>query len=134
MQLIRNSVAHGIEKAEERLAKGKNGTGKIWLSIKLLDDKIHVRLADDGKGLDYNKIREKALKLQLIKKEDGENKDILLKAIFSPGFSTAENEGMHAGRGVGLNLVRDRVREAKGSIKLQSEAGKGTVFNLFFPV
>ena len=133
MQLIRNSVAHGIEMPEERLAKGKNETGKINLSIKLLEGRIHIKLSDDGKGLDLNKIREKALKLKLIKKEDADNKDILTKVLFMPGFSTAETEGMHAGRGVGLNLVRSRIREANGTIKLQSEPGKGTIFNIFIP-
>jgi two-component system chemotaxis sensor kinase CheA len=133
MQLIRNSVVHGIEKPEDRIAKGKNETGTIRLSIKYMDDKIHVRLEDDGGGLNYKKISEKALGLNLIKKEDENNKDVLLKTIFSPGFSTAENEGVHAGRGIGLNLVRDRVREGGGTIKVQTLEGKGTAFNLFFP-
>ena len=134
MQLIRNSVAHGIETPEVRLANGKNETGIIRLSIKHSGEKIHVRLGDDGKGLDFEKIRERAEQLNLIRKEDGDNRDLLLKTIFAPGFSTSETEGMHAGRGIGLNLVRDRIREVKGSIKLQTEPGKGTVFNIFIPI
>jgi len=134
MQLVRNCVAHGVEPPEERLARGKNETGVIRLSIKLVGEKIHVKLGDDGGGLDFDKIRKKAEQMHLIKKEDGNNKDLLLKAIFAPGFSTAETEGVHAGRGIGLNLVRDRVRDVKGSIKLQSEPGKGTIFNIFIPL
>ena len=134
MQLIRNAVAHGVEKPEERAAKGKDETGTIRLSIKLSGDKIHVKLGDDGKGLDFDKIRERAEKMKLIRKEDGNNRDLLIKAIFAPGFSTAETEGLRAGRGIGLNLVRDRVRDVKGSIKLQSEPGKGTIFNIFIPM
>jgi len=134
IQLTRNSVVHGIESPEGRLANGKDETGKVRLSIVMEDGKIHVRLADDGGGLDYDKIAKKALRLNLIKPEDAKNKNALLKAVFLPGFSTAETEGIHAGRGIGLNMVQDRVRDGKGSIKVQSEHGKGTVFHIYFPV
>ncbi|MDR0456282.1 MAG: hypothetical protein LBH20_06325 [Treponema sp.] len=134
MQLIRNSVVHGVEAPEERVAKGKDETGTIRLSIKSDGKIIQIKLLDDGGGLDFNKISKKALSLNMIKKEDVNNKNALLQAIFSPGFSTAETEGVHAGRGIGLNLVRDRVRDAKGTLKVQTESGKGTAFNIFFPV
>ena len=134
IQLIRNSAVHGIETPEERLDKGKDQRGIIRLSIKMKEEKIHIKLSDDGRGLDYSKIAEKALQKNLIKPEDINNKDILLKIIFSPGFSTAENETVHAGRGIGLNLVQDRVREGKGAIKVQTEPGRGTAFHIYFPV
>ena len=136
MQLIRNSVVHGIEMPEARKAKGKKETGTIKLSIKMTDDhqNIHMKLSDDGKGLDYKRIGEKALSNNLIKKEDLNNKDLLIKAIFSPGFSTAETEGVHAGRGIGLNLVRDRIKEVNGTMKLRSEPDKGTLFFVSVPV
>jgi len=134
MQLIRNSVAHGIEPPEERKAKGKNETGIIRLSIKLADNQIQMKLTDDGRGLDYKKISRKAVEKKLIKKEDAGNKDALIKAIFAPGFSTADEEGMHAGRGIGLNLVRDRVKEVNGTIKLRSETDKGIVFFISIPI
>jgi chemotaxis protein histidine kinase CheA len=133
MQLARNSAVHGIETPEDRTAKGKNETGIIQLSIKANNGTIHIKLADDGRGLDYGKIADKALLLNLIKTEDAKNKNALLKVIFSPGFSTAETEGIHAGRGIGLSLVQDRVRLIKGSVKVRSETGKGTEFNLLFP-
>ncbi|MDR0315457.1 MAG: hypothetical protein LBH97_00990 [Treponema sp.] len=133
VQLIRNSAVHGIEMPAERVAAGKNETGNVRLLIKMEDGKILVRLGDDGGGINYKKIAQKALQQKMIKKEDAVNKGALLKAMFAPGFSTAETEGMHAGRGVGLNLVQERVREAKGTIKVQSEAGKGTVFSFYFP-
>ncbi len=133
MQLIRNSVAHGIEPPDERLAKGKNETGIIKLAIKLVNNMITIELRDDGRGFDYKKISEKAILNNIIKKEDADNKDMLIKAIFMPGFSTAENEGMHAGRGIGLNLVRDRVKEVNGSIQLRSEPDKGTAFLITIP-
>jgi two-component system chemotaxis sensor kinase CheA len=134
VQLIRNAVVHGIEMPEERLAKKKKETGIVKLSIKIEDQMIHVKLLDDGRGLDFDKISKKALSMKMIKPEDANNKSVLLNTIFSPGFSTADDEGMHAGRGIGLNLVRDRVRDAKGTIKLQTEKDKGTVFNVFFPL
>ncbi|MDR2717619.1 MAG: hypothetical protein LBB89_06100 [Treponema sp.] len=134
MQLIRNSVVHGVELPDERRAKGKNETGIIRLSIKTDGKIIQVKLIDDGRGLDFKKIGEKALSMKMIKKEDVTNKGALLQAIFAPGFSTAETEGVHAGRGIGLNLVRDRVHDVKGTIKLQTEWGKGTAFNVFLPL
>jgi two-component system chemotaxis sensor kinase CheA len=136
MQLIRNSAIHGIETPDVRKANGKNETGVIKLSNKAADDKknIHIRLSEDGKGLDYGKIAEKALGKGLIKQEDMNNQDLLMKAIFAPGFSTAEVEGVHAGRGIGLNLVRDRLKDINGTIKLRSQAGKGILFFVSIPM
>jgi two-component system chemotaxis sensor kinase CheA len=64
-------------------------------------------------------------------RETAGDKNFLLRVLFEPGFSTAESAGAHAGRGIGLNLVRERIREAAGSIKLQTEKGRGTAFNIF---
>ncbi|MDR0689843.1 MAG: hypothetical protein LBG08_06215 [Spirochaetaceae bacterium] len=134
-QLVRNAVYHGLETPEERSALGKNPEGLIRLFIKYGNDRIHLRLADDGRGLDFEKIRKKAEKLRLFTpSEEGADKNQLLKVIFSPGFSTAEEADAHAGRGIGLNLVRERIRELRGTIKLQSEPGKGTVFNIYIPL
>jgi two-component system chemotaxis sensor kinase CheA len=134
MQLVRNSAAHGIESPPDRAACGKDETGIIRLSVKLTGENIHVKLEDDGRGFDYRKIAEKALQLNMIKPQDTNDKNALLRVIFSPGFSTAETEGIHAGRGIGLSLVQDRVRSVKGSIKVQSKPGKGTIFNIFLPI
>ncbi|MDR2941447.1 MAG: CBS domain-containing protein [Treponema sp.] len=133
IQLVRNSAVHGIETPEERIIQGKKETGIIRLSIKINGGNIHIKLGDDGCGIDYRKIAKKALQLNMIKPKDANNKKILLKVIFSSGFSTAENDGIHAGRGIGLSLVRDRVCNEKGFVKVQSKQGKGTVFNIFFP-
>jgi len=136
MQLIRNSAVHGIETPETRKAKGKKEIGTIKLTLKISDDKssIQIRLSDDGSGLDYQKIAKRALSKNLIEKEDENNKDALLKVIFMPGFSTLETEGMHAGRGIGLNLVKDRIKEINGTIKLHSEEDKGTIFLISIPI
>ncbi|MDR2144087.1 MAG: hypothetical protein LBP29_06940 [Treponema sp.] len=134
MQLVRNSVYHGIEAPADREREGKDGEGVVRLSIRQRDDQIHIRLSDDGKGLDFGKIREKALNLRLVRNEkEANDKSLLSKLIFSPGFSTAEQADLYAGRGIGLNLVRERIRDLRGSIRLSSEPGKGTVFNIIIP-
>jgi two-component system chemotaxis sensor kinase CheA len=134
MQLVRNSVYHGIEAPADREREGKDGEGVIRLLIRRQNNQIHIRLSDDGKGLDFGKIREKALGQKLVRDEkEADDKNLLSKLIFSSGFSTAEQADMYAGRGIGLNLVRERIRDLRGSIKLSSEPGKGTVFNIFIP-
>jgi two-component system chemotaxis sensor kinase CheA len=130
-QLVRNAVYHGIESPEARQEQGKAGEGTIRLSMKYSDNTIHIKLADDGKGLDFEKIRKKAESLNLAGVDDKNN---LLQVIFAPGFSTVEEADVHAGRGIGLNIVKDRIRDLRGSIKLHSEQGKGTVFSIFIPL
>ena len=136
MQFIRNAVVHGIELPKDRTAKGKDPTGIIRLSITITDDRrfINMKVSDDGRGLDYNAIRKKALENNLIREEDADNKDILHKLIFSPDFSTFETGNLYGGRGIGLNLVRDRIKEINGTIKLRSEPDKGTMFIVKIPV
>ncbi|MDR0556262.1 MAG: hypothetical protein LBG43_00090 [Treponema sp.] len=135
MQLVRNSVVHGVELPEERVSKGKNETGTISLSIKAKNDMIHIRLRDDGGGINYDRIRQKALENGFIKtEEEGQDKNTLLHCMFSPGFSTADTETVHGGRGIGLNIVRDKVKELGGNLKIQSEKDKGTAFNLYIPL
>jgi two-component system chemotaxis sensor kinase CheA len=134
MQLVRNAVYHGIEDAGSRSSSGKDAVGNISLSIETVNDAIVIRLTDDGRGLDFNAIRDKASKLNLITDPAQlSDKNALTQVLFAPGFSTAESADMHAGRGIGLNLVRDRVKELKGSIKLHSEDGKGTTFLISIP-
>jgi chemotaxis protein histidine kinase CheA len=114
---------------------GKEEQGLIRLAIKVRDDKIHIRLADDGAGLNFDRIREQARKTNIIRTdEEARDKNRLVQALFAPGFSTAVHEGIHAGRGIGLNLVRERLQAINGSIKVQTEEGKGTTFNLYIPL
>jgi two-component system chemotaxis sensor kinase CheA len=135
LQLVRNAVFHGIESPKERVKSGKNESGRINVSVKHEDGKIHIKFQDDGRGLDFEKIKERAQKMHIIKKSDGaEDKSRIFQAIFMPGFSTAESAGMYAGRGIGLNLVRSRIKELDGAIKTQTESGKGTTFHIFLPV
>jgi two-component system chemotaxis sensor kinase CheA len=139
VQLVRNAVYHGIEMPKQRSAAGKNTTGVVHFSMKRQDataampsGSYIITIQDDGAGLNFESIRRKALERGLI--GEGENdRGKLLRAMFLPGFSTAESEGAHAGRGIGLNLVQDEVRGLHGSIKVRTEAGKGTAFIITIP-
>jgi two-component system chemotaxis sensor kinase CheA len=135
-QIARNAVYHGIESPEERTAKGKNETGVIELSVQKEGDDIRISLRDDGKGLDFEAIKRKAIEQHILSEEDAngkENQGRLLQTIFAPEFSTAESVGAHAGRGIGLNLVQDQVRELGGTIKVQTAPDKGTAFVILIP-
>ena len=136
-QLVRNSVYHGIEAPEDRIAIGKKDTGVIRLSITEENNQVHINFSDNGRGLDFQKIRNIAIKQKLLSEEDADNENLrfqaIFQAIFSPGFSTAESADINAGRGIGLNLVKDRIDQLNGRIKLSSENGKGTVFDFYIP-
>jgi two-component system chemotaxis sensor kinase CheA len=134
-QLVRNAVYHGIETGAERQKAGKDPMGEIHFAIWRMDDKAHLKLDDDGCGINYEKVIRRAREMNLIKNPaDAANKDFLLPLLFTPGFSTAGEVDMNAGRGVGLSLVRDRVKELKGTIKIRTEPGKGTSFIVSFPL
>ncbi len=134
VQLVRNAMSHGIESPLERSQAGKGEEGLVSLAIGIVDDRIEIALTDDGKGLDFSAISAKARDLGLITDPARlSDRNSLLQVLFSPGFSTAKSTSMHAGRGVGLSYVRDRVRELKGSIRIQSEDGKGTTFRVTLP-
>jgi chemotaxis protein histidine kinase CheA len=133
-QLMRNAVYYGIETPAERLSCGKDKVGLIGLSITLRNDTLYIKLGDDGHGLDFDSIRATAFAHGLLRSGRHYSESQLAKLIFEPTFSTAEATDLYAGRGIGLNLVRDRVIELHGSIKVRTALGKGTVFNLSIPV
>ena len=129
-QCVRNSIYHGIETADERIKKGKNPQGLLTFSVKAADGKAEVIFSDDGCGLDWKKIKKKYLELH---PDANADKKVLLSSIFSPEFSTAEEAGMTAGRGVGLSFVKDLVKEFNGSINVNS-AESGLTFKFTFPM
>jgi two-component system chemotaxis sensor kinase CheA len=134
-QLVRNAVYHGIEDPENRTALEKDQTGLISLSITTDKDSIHMVLKDDGRGLDLDKIATQAEVRGLIRNSgDRTDKQFLTNLIFQPGFSTSEDENMHAGRGIGLNLIKDRLKELHGSLKVRSARGQGTIFVIRIPL
>ncbi len=134
MQFTRNAMIHGFEDGAVRLAQGKALDGVITLSIVIAHNKIEVEFSDDGAGIDFEKVKTQAIEKNLYSEKDNKlNKDSLVKALFSPGFSTADELSLHAGRGVGLSLVSDRIKEYKGSIKVKSVPKQGTKFIVELP-
>jgi two-component system chemotaxis sensor kinase CheA len=135
VQLVRNAVAHGIESPDVRQEKGKNEMGTITLLLEVADGNGVIQLTDDGAGLNFIQIREKAQSMGLIPPNyPVDDKNSLLKVLFSPGFSTAAQADLTAGRGMGLSLVLDRINEEGGSIKISTEEGRGTRFAIAIPL
>lgn len=136
MHLVRNALDHGIESPKERKAAGKPETGTISISCLREAKHIELKISDDGRGLNYPKIREKAIKLYPERTEEITNMGDreLSQFLFQSGFSTKDNVTELSGRGVGLDVVWSTVEKIKGRIKIESEAGKGTSFILYFPL
>lgn len=128
MHLIRNSIFHGLELAEERIAAGKEETGNLTLSAKQEQGKVVITIEDDGKGIDVEKITKKAIAKGIITEERAKvaPKHELINLIFAQGLSTAEVVNDVAGRGVGMDAVRAKIEEMKGNVQVFSEVGKGT--------
>ncbi len=136
IHLVRNAIDHGIELPEERKQKGKSIAGRLEIKCYLKSGNIIIKIRDDGKGLDYEKIREKAVRLNPLQEDDirAMDNDSLSSFLFSPGFSTKEKVDELSGRGVGLNIVRYNIENIKGKIALNSEKDKGTEFILTLPL
>ena len=134
VQILRNAVAHGIESAEDRKRAGKSETGKISVTASKQGNDISIRIADDGHGIDFDKIRQKAVKLGHYQPEETMSEDECLRLIFSPGFSTAEKASLTAGRGIGLDIVQANLAKIGGKLKVDTEKGKGSTFTLLIPL
>ena len=134
VHLLRNSIDHGIERPEERKAAGKPEQGKIFLSAEHSGGEVLIRIADDGKGMASDMIREKAIERGLITKEAELTEKELLKLIFEPGFSTAKEVTNVSGRGVGMDVVKRAIDSLRGSIDIDSKPGKGTTITIRLPL
>jgi chemosensory pili system protein ChpA (sensor histidine kinase/response regulator) len=136
LHLVRNSVAHGIERADERYETGKPDHGNVFVRAYHRGNHIYIEVEDDGRGMDYEKIRATAVDLGLITFEQGSQMDehSLLELIFHPGFSTAPRKTELAGRGVGLDVVRANLNALNGEIEIDTQKGLGTRFTLKVPL
>ncbi len=136
VHLIRNSVDHGIEPEEQRLAQGKPAKGKVTLRAFHKGNSVAIEIEDDGKGIDPNVMREVAVKKGIISPEEAAQLDDreAIELIFAPGFSSAEKITDISGRGVGMDVVRTNIKNLKGSVNTYSEVGKGTRFTLSLPL
>ena len=136
MHIIRNAIDHGIETPQERIAAGKDSVGKIVLTAEHKGSGIEITVTDDGSGIDSKKVLEKAIALQLVKKEDVQKlteKDIF-NFLFLPGFSTSSQVTAVSGRGVGLDVVKKGLEQIHGRVEIQSEPGKFTKFVIKLPL
>ena len=134
--IIRNCIDHGIELPRERIAAGKSDTGTIHISAAHEAGHITLRIADDGRGLDVGRIREKAVVLGLASEEEiaQMGNDELCRFIFSQGFSTARTVTNVSGRGIGMDVVRENIESIGGTVSLSTAPGRGTTFILKVPL
>lgn len=134
--LIRNSIDHGIEPPKERIAAGKDPVGTIWLRAYHEGGQVNIEIEDDGRGIDPEKVKQKAIEKGLITPEQaaemGDQEAINL--IFKPGFSTAEEVTDISGRGVGMDVVKTNFEKFGGTIDIRSEVGKGTTVTVKLPL
>ena len=136
IHILRNAVDHGIESAEVRQRKGKPVNGKIYLSASQEGNHIVVRVKDDGRGLNLEEIRLRALKKGLVSKNQiaRMSKWEVIQLVFEPGFSTALSTGDLSGRGVGLDVVKTHVRRLNGVLDVRSEEDEGTEIIVKLPL
>ncbi len=136
VHLIRNSVDHGIEAQDDRIAAGKPVKGRVALRAFHKGNSVAIEIEDDGKGIDPDKMREVAIRKNIITPEDAKQLDDreAMELIFAPGFSSAETITDISGRGVGMDVVRTNIKNLKGSVNITSEIGKGTRFTLLLPL
>jgi len=134
VHLVRNSIDHGIEMPEARIAAGKPAAGTVHLDACHRGGNIAVEVSDDGGGLDKERILAKARQRGLVGQNDVLTDDQIHDLIFLPGFSTAEKTTDLSGRGVGMDVVRRNVKELGGKIELRSESGQGSRFIITLPL
>lgn len=134
--LLRNAVDHGIESPEERIALGKSPEGKIVLEAQHKGGMLLITIADDGRGIDLERLRQSIIDRKLMNKEMVDNllETELLDFLLLPGFSTAKQITDISGRGVGLNIVQNIAQELSGTLHINQEPGKGTMFSLQLPL
>ena len=136
IHIVRNSIDHGIESKAKRLERQKNSEGEIFIRAQEKGEEIVITIADDGGGLDTDRIKKKAVERGLYSSQDieGLSRQKVFSLIFESGFSTAQQVTDVSGRGVGMDMVRSSIQKVKGRIEIESELGKGTTFSLHMPI
>jgi two-component system chemotaxis sensor kinase CheA len=134
MHLVRNSLDHGLEPPQERTAAGKSPAGKLSLSARHETGAILIRIEDDGRGINKERVLQRAWNRGLIEQGVVPSDDTIHMMIFEPGFSTAEAVTNLSGRGVGMDVVRRNIEALRGSIRLNSNPGKGLQVDIRLPL
>ena len=134
VHLVRNSLDHGIESPEERVAAGKPARGTLTLAAFHEGGDIVIKVGDDGGGLKRDKILAKALERGIVKEHDELTDERIYNLIFAPGFSTADNVSDVSGRGVGMDVVRRNIRDLGGNVTISSNPGQGSEVTIRLPL
>ncbi len=136
MHIIRNSIDHGIESPQERVLAGKPQTGQIHLHAKSLENKIVIEVNDDGRGIDLEVIKRRALEKKLVTEKELEylTNEQIMNIIFWSGFSTGDVVTEISGRGLGLDIVQTKISQLNGRVKVFSVAGHGTKISIELPI
>lgn len=134
LHMVRNSIDHGVEGPEERIAAGKTAEAHICFKAYHRAGQIVIEISDDGRGLNREKILAKAIQNGLVTPEDQLNESEIYQLIFEPGFSTSEKISDVSGRGVGMDVVRRNMQKLRGRIDIESTPGRGTTFFLRLPL
>jgi two-component system chemotaxis sensor kinase CheA len=136
VHIVRNSLDHGIETPQVRVANGKEGTGTLEIEAMNEGGEIHIIIKDDGAGMDKEKILKKGLEKGLITESDipSLRDEDIYKLVFQPGFSTADKVSDVSGRGVGMDVVKRNIEEIKGTIEVYSKLNEGTIITLRIPL
>ncbi len=134
--IVRNSVDHGIESSEDRVLAGKPAAGTLWLRAFHESGQVNIEIADDGRGIDLDRVRHKAIEKGLVTAEQaaGMNDRELTALILLPGFSTAAKVTNVSGRGVGMDVVKTNIEKIGGTIDIHSTPGKGTTLRIKIPL
>lgn len=134
LHLVRNAVSHGLETVEERVAQGKPREGKLTLRAATVGDNVLIEIADDGRGIDAERVFARARERGLIAANASLNEALLLALICTPGFSTRDEADRGSGRGVGMDVVSNTVEELGGTLTLATEKLRGTRFTIELPL
>jgi two-component system chemotaxis sensor kinase CheA len=134
LHLLRNAIDHGIETAEERRASGKPARGRVRLEVGAEGSRVRVRVADDGRGVDAERVARVAAAEGLLAEGAAVSEEHALRLIFRPGFSTAGRVSDVSGRGVGLDVVEHALERAGGDLRVRTARGEGTTFELRVPL
>lgn len=134
VHLVRNSLDHGIELPEQRVAAGKSEMGKITLNAFHQGGNIVIQIIDDGAGLNKERILSKAIEKGLVSEHDNLSDEQIYDLVFRPGFSTAAEITDISGRGVGMDVVRRNIQDLNGSVEVESTPGQGSVFTIRLPL
>jgi two-component system, chemotaxis family, sensor kinase CheA len=134
--MVRNAVDHGIEAPDARVARGKPAEGRLFLHAFHEGGKVIIEIADDGGGIDPQRVRDKAIRTKLVSAEDaGRMSELeLVNLVFLPGFSTADKVTHFSGRGVGMDVVRTNIERIGGSVDIDSQLGRGTTIRMKIPL